>query len=402
MAEITVASIDAKLAKGEKLTPEENKFVMSMPPSGVVTAEEEAEEGIDWSKAENMDAPPKEKVEETPEAKSAREAKETEAKNKAALASRAKALGLSEEAKEEEIVAAEAKKKDEEDQKDPFVKIERELQKPEGQEKLEGFTDREKAYFYQMRRDRRARQKAEEERDKALFREVQLKSKIKPDEKPEDEDPLAILKGKEPTDFMTVADVIKVVEKITAAPKSKVPAPQEGVDPVRLRFLKMCDAEARTAHPEDYDAVMELTSELVNTNPEHLKKIAQAISGGENPAEVTYAIIKSDPEFANLFPGAQVKVKARDKKPDGSQPPQKSQAELDKEKKAQEAQEAMEKNKSKIKTSAHASGEVSEHSEGFTDGKVTYTTADLVKMSDLQFARVPKKIREAFLRSQGV
>jgi hypothetical protein len=169
-----------------------------------------------------------------------------------------------------------------------------------------------------------------------------------------------------------------------------------------MRFLKMCDAEARSAHPDDYDAVMELTAEIINTNPAHLTKIAEAIAGGENPAEVSYELIKSDPDFAKLFPAAQTKVKAREKKPDGTQPPQKTQAEIDKERKAREAQEAFEKNKNKAKTSAHAAGEAPEHSEGFTDGKVTYTAEQLMAMSDLQFARVPKKIRDAFLRSSGV
>ena len=53
---------------------------------------------------------------------------------------------------------------------DHFVKIERELQKPEGKENLTNFTPREKAYFSQMRRDRKTRQIAEEDRDKAPLR----------------------------------------------------------------------------------------------------------------------------------------------------------------------------------------------------------------------------------------
>ena len=51
---------------------------------------------------------------------------------------------------------------------DTLEKLERELQKPEGKADLSKFSPREKAYFHQMQRDRRAKQKAEAERDVAF------------------------------------------------------------------------------------------------------------------------------------------------------------------------------------------------------------------------------------------
>jgi hypothetical protein len=212
---ITVEAIEKKMDKGEALTPEETKFVMSMP-SGQGTPVTEDEKDIDWGKAENADVGRKKrdvKVEPSPEDKAAEEAK----KKKDVLAEKAKTLGLKEDATEADVVAEEKKKQSEADEKDPLVRIEREMQKPEGQEDLSGFTSREKAYFWRMRKDRKDRQKAEEERDAALFREVKRKKEDGgEDREPKEVDPLEELKSKKADDFMTVADVLKIFEKMSA------------------------------------------------------------------------------------------------------------------------------------------------------------------------------------------
>lgn len=391
---ITVKSIEQKIDKGEALTPEENTFIMSLPPGGADAQPGPDEKEIDWSEAENADKP---KV-KTPEQKKADDEKAMAAKKKQDQASKAKSLGLSETATEQEITAAETKKQQEDDAKDPLVKIEVELQKPEGQEDLSGFSPREKAYFFQMRKDRKSRQKAEEDRDAALFREVQLKKKTEKAPEAAPADPLAELKKKEPTDFMTVADVLKVIEGVKAAPAKTEEAAPAGPSPAQMRYFSLCDKEAAAEHPEDYAAVMDLTDEIINSNPEHLKQVAEAIKRGDNPAEKTYQLIKGDPEFAKLFPVAQTRVAARKKKPDAVKTPE----EIAKESKAQEAQDKLEQNKNKSKTTGHVSGsEEVDHSAGYTDGKVTYTSEQLMRMSDFQFARLPKKIRDAFLKDNG-
>lgn len=68
MAEITIESINAKLEK-EALTPEENKFVMSLPPDNASDGNRTSveEEEIVW--------PEKVEGEETPEEKAAIEKK---------------------------------------------------------------------------------------------------------------------------------------------------------------------------------------------------------------------------------------------------------------------------------------------------------------------------------------
>lgn len=305
-----------------------------------------------------------------------------------------------EEKKAEEVAAAPAAKKEvaaapAEESEDPFVKIERELAKPEGKEDLNNFTPREKAYYYQMRRDRKARQQAEADRDAALFREAQGK---KVPEKKEETAPDALeeLKKKDPTDFMTVADVLKVVDSI------KKPAEEPGkgkpaADPVRVAFLKYSENEARAKFPEDYDAVMELTEEILLSDEKSLIEVAKAMNAGDNPAIKSYELIKSHPDFAKLFPVAEAKIKARgqaDKKPDEkkeeTKPAAKSQAEIEKEKKALATEKALETNANKKKTTGNVEGGADAE-----DGEPSWD--EISKMSDKQFAKLPKKTRQKYL-----
>jgi len=355
-----------KLDKGETLTEAEEKYLLS---------EEPAAEGYKPGLTDEKEEPA------APEEKKPGEAAKPAEK------------------KEETKPAEGAKPTPEDDAKDPFIKIERELSKPEGQEDLKDFTGREKAYYYQMRRDRKARQKAEEDRDAALFRENQLKSKVPEEKKPEPVDPLAELKKKDPTDFVAVADVLKIVESIVnkqPEPK-KEDAPAAKSDPVRMGYLKMCEEKARVAHPEDYDAVMELTEDIMMTNEKYLIEVATAMNAGENPAIKSYELIKADPEFAKLFPAAEARVKGRaaagkkpEEKKEDPKPAGKTQAEIDKEKKALAAQEAFEKNQNKTKTT----GNLSSGTEA-EDGEPSME--EIAKMSDKEFRKLPKKTRQKYL-----
>lgn len=275
-------------------------------------------------------------------------------------------------------------------QEDSLLKLERELQKPVGQEKLDDFTPRERAYFYTMRKERKLRQDAESERD-AIKRQQVLKKKDEPDE-----DPVEKLKKRDPSEFMTVGEAVKLVEG-----RAKAADKDAGPDPVMRRLLIMSDKEARAAHPEDYDIVMELAEDLISKNQDHLLSIAEAIHAGDNPAEVTYALIKSDPEFSKLYPVAETRVAARKLGKDSSKPPAKEEP-IKKEEPAKEevseearrAQEAIEKNTNKPKTTGHV-GSVEDKPAG------EHTLEDIAKMPDREYRQLPKKERERFLREFG-
>lgn len=408
---VDIKALEAKIDKGEALTPDEEKFLMSdqkapaefqgnLPP----VTDEKVEDGKDPGKDEGKT--------EDEIAAAQKEADNKAAQEKAvkdALISRAKAAGLPETATEAEIIAAEKKKEEEIDENDPFYRVEQLLQKEEKdvtEQDLEKYTKREKAYYYQMRRDRKARQDAEAARDAALFNLAKLKKdgKLPEEGKPEDgkdgkppveeEDPL---KDREPTDFITIADLRALREKAIKNRRSGGGSILQA--PVVQSFLKICDEKAAAEHA-DYEEVLELTEEIIKTNPDYQKQVVDALIKGENPALKTYELIKADPEFAKLYPAAQVRVKARkaknpDKKNEEAPAAKtKTPEELKKEKEAQAAEDKLKENENKPKTSGHAEGK--DKIEG-TD----LTIEQIAAMSDREFSKLPKKVRERYLQLYG-
>lgn len=398
--EITLVLDDIieKANKNESLTAEEEQFLLE---SEGAPAEYEVQHQLAEEKEEEK--------EETAEEKAAREKKEKEEKEESPeeKAAREKKEKEEKESKEspEEKAAREKKEKEEQKPEDALVKIERELQKPEGQADLTDFTEREKAYFHQMKRDRAAKQKAESDLDAAKFRDIKAKKDKEAKEKKEaeekKEDPLAELKKRDQGDFMTVEDVVKILEKVQTKPAAKEKeeaAPKQ--DPMKVRFYVMCDAEARKEHSDDYDAVMELTDEIITPSEKYGAQVAQAMLDGKNPALVMYELIKADPEFAKLFPAAKTRVEARARlkaeKPEKKKEEKKEKTpeEIEKEKKAKEAQDLLEKNKDKTKTTGHAAG-----SEEAAAGNLTLE--QITNMSDAEFAALPKKTRDHYLKLYG-
>lgn len=268
-----------------------------------------------------------------------------------------------------------------------FQRLETELAKPEGKEDLTKFSKTEKAYFHRMRRDRELRQQAEADRDVALREVIKLKNPPPPPP-----DPFA---GKAADDVLTVEEARGLLAKVPP------PAPAEPPQPdARARhYLAMCEKEARASHPEDFDAVMELT-ELVDNDPVHLKELQTATNRGENPAEVMYQAIKRHKDFEDLLPAAQTRLKARKAAvaPPASPavpaaptpPPDTAKPKTE----AQKVQAALEENGARPKTTAHASAR---------EGKPTteHTLEDIAAMSDMEFARLPRHVRQNYLKQHG-
>lgn len=308
-------------------------------------------------------------------------------------------------AKKEEPAAKEEKKDDAPDEaEDVFVRLERELAKPEGQEDLKNFNDREKAYFHQMKRDRKKRQDAEALADAARKNELLAKKQLEESKKPKEEapDPLADLKKKDATDYMTVADVIKLVEGMQTKPKEEKKEDIEvpsAPDPKTVHYLKLCEKEGREAH-EDFDAVLELTEDVILSNPKHLMEVAKATQAGVNPAIKAYELIKADPEFAKLYPVATARIAARKSQNKTPEPakkeepkkeaPAKTQAELDAATRAKKAEEALETNAKKPKTTGNASASSESNDE--------INFEEMAKMPDAEFKKLPKKKRDRFLK----
>lgn len=276
-------------------------------------------------------------------------------------------------------------------------KLERELAKPEDQADLKDFTKREKAYYSQMRRDRKARQAAEAELDVTRRKLHQAQNPPPPPPDPFD--------GMGEDDVLTVKEMRERMKKQPpAAPPAAEQAPQ--VSPQHVRYLTLCENEARAAHPDDFDAVMELSDELVATDPAALREISEKTKAGENPAELMYQVIKRHKDFETLLPAAQIRANARLNKgaapaspasapaPAVPETPPVPPADPAKVQTAQSAQQALEKNGNKPKTTAHVSSR---------EGKpvAELTADDISRMSDLEFARLPRHVRDKYLREYG-
>lgn len=294
-----------------------------------------------------------------------------------------------------------------EEKKDFFERLEIEMDKPEGKEDVSDFTPREKAYFYRMRRDRKLRQQAEEDRDKALFRETKLKEVSTKKQEQEDDDPLKVLEGKEDDDFLTAGEVKKILEKGKKAKKDeeKQPDPDDASKTMQIRYLQMCEKEAvaeiKEKGDKDFYAVMELAEDLVTNDAQALKEIADRTKKGENPALVMYEVIKSNKDFEVLYPAAELRAKARAQKAEKkdtpvapSSAPALTPEDKAKEEKAKQAEKALEENSKQTKTTAHASSR-----EGKPASELTID--EISRMSDLEFARLPRQTRERYLRLYG-
>jgi hypothetical protein len=388
---VDLKAVEAKLDKNEKLSKEEEQFLMEnqSPPEGF--------------KSQGIVPEKEEPAKQTPEAKKAAEDKvAADKKAQDALIGRAKAAGLPETATEAEIQAAEIKKPPEDHRVD-MLKLETMLERKDDatDNDIQDWSAREKAYYWRMRREQKRATKAEEDRDMARFELSKLKKPAeKPAEEPKkEEDPF---EGKEPGDFLTVADAKKILVKSQEAATKKEEAPKSGLfieHPLIQSFLKRCDEEVSKAH-EDYEVAMELSQEIIGTNPDYQKKVAEALVKGENPALTMYELIKADPEFAKLLPAAQTRVAARkvkksDKAPDpAAKPKEKTPEELQQEKEAQAAEDKLKENAGKPKTSGHAEGKDGFEGSGLSLEQIT-------AMSDREFAKLGKKVREKYLELYG-
>ena len=363
--------INEKLSKGETLTSEEQTAILQ---------DEGAVDGYTKSDVQDMDLEDFDNDEPKKEEKPA----ESEVVNE-------KQKEQTQQQKQEEP------KVQPEGKEDFFVKLERELSKPEGKETLEHFTDREKAYFHQMRRDRKRAQKAEGELDVERRNRFKLEQQIKEPAVVKEPDPVDELKKKDPTDYLTVAEVLSLVDKINKPKEEpKKETKQEStIDNRQVHYLKLCEKEARETHPEDFDAVMELTEDIINNNPKHLIEVAKAMQAGENPAIKAYELIKGDTEFAQLYQVAKTKIEARDKAktpetPNKAQEEKSKQPDQKKVDEMKKAEEALKNNANKTKTTANV--------ESANDKGEELDFEEIAAMSDLEFSRLPKKKRALFLK----
>ena len=373
MADITEAGVQEKLNKGEALSKEETAFVMSGPPEGVA-----APVDTDPNKPEERDdviideeKPPSGKKDEDAE-------KPGEDKGKEAVEAEKK-TDDGKKAEASEKPEPEAPKKT--DDGTLHGKVEKEIDKPDGQEDLSGFSEREKGLFYEMKKSRKRAQKAEEDRDALMFERIKA-AKLAQEgktEKPVEEEEDLFGKDADPDDFPTVGKLREITKKAgereSAARRARDRAITVRLSEMTARQIVEVRSESGKDAP-DYDEVMELAPVIVEGNPDYQKQIYDAYVKGKNAALLTYDIIRKDPKFTALF------------KPSAEAP-----KEAPKKDTADEGKKTLEKinaNEKKPKTSGSGGA-------GGGEGGEEYTFEQLLRMTSGQFKKVPKTVRDKFL-----
>jgi len=352
--------IETKIEKGEDLTEEETKLFMS----GEMEAEPD-EEGVWDAKEDKEDTTDSEKEEtETTETEDTTDSKEEKKEEES-----------SEEVVAEKTTTEEPKSEDDLD----LNGLETELAKPLGQEDLKGFNKKEQAYFWQMRRDRQARQKAEMERDELRFAEARRKAVEDAKEKTVETDTVH-----DPDDFVTYGDLQKIKE-----PRKDAKTEPSAEIAWREQYVNMCEVVAKQQF-EDYQEVIECADSIVATSRVYQKQVVESMNRGENPAIFMYHLIKGDPEFDKALPIAKARLEAK-----GIKTQKEKEVDTSKEEKAKEVEAKIKKNENKPKTSGHHSG-----SEAETDKFPTLES--ISDMSDEEFAALPKNKRDAILKKYGV
>jgi hypothetical protein len=373
--------IQKKLDKGEKLSDDETYAVMAMTPDeeeALKYGDKPSEEDIDEAFDESIDVDKKNKgnkedEEETEDAEETGEEKGDESGEE-----------------DKEKVEDEKPKQPKDDtpadvgerQELNIDRLNEELEKAPGQEDLKSFSKKEQAYFWQMRRDRQARQKAELEKDELRRELLRVKTST---QKTEDTTP-----GEhEPDDFVTFKDLQKLGKEKTAEPQV-----QSGGDVFRNHAIAMWEKEAAGMY-SDYQEVSACAEDIVANSTVYQNQVLESLQRGENPAVFMYHLIKSDPDFESVLPKARMRLAPRAAAAKANtEAANKQKTDTAKIEKAKIVEEKINKNTKKPKTSGHYSG-----SEAETDKFPS--VEDVVSMSDAEFAALPKAKRDALLKKYG-
>jgi len=401
--------VEQKIQSGEELTAEETKFVMSYPNpeeggSVVVSPDPEEDDAFDDMEEEDnskQDEDITSEEEEDAASGEKQDAKETpdpkEKKEKAPEDSEAGS-----EKKEKKQDEAEGKQEAKSKPESLADKLEKELQKPEGQEDLSEFSDREKGLYYELRNERRKRQQAQEELDVIKFNNIKKENEAKQaqdTEKIEGEIKEAaerlneLLEGGD-SEMLTKAEakeMLDLYKKISSAKSTDPGSQAESIAASRKSFIRMAEMNARDiienrrlkgSEMPDYEEVLKHGPDIIDTNEQYKKQLLEAYEKGKNPALLAYDLIRNDDKFKTLY-GKEEQAKGK-------------KGNSEDEDEGKKTLKKINNNLKKPKTSgAHGGG-----ADTFEDNKGNkYSASQLLAMSTSDFRKVPKAVRDKFLKN---
>ena len=334
---IDIEAVLEKVDKGEALTEAEQREVMGQPHT---------ELDVDESEDIKIEAEARDDAELAAEDADTADTSEATEKDD----------GEEQEAKEPDTDAG----KETADDAVDAEKVKEQADKPDGKEDVSGLNERERGLFYDLRHEREKRQAAESERDTLKFRELKRQQETEAEEEPEDDD------------FLNKKQVEKRVNNAMSAIQQQHQA----------QMTALWIREGVREHP-DLHQVVDLGEQLIAANPSHQEKIAEAYRAGDNPALVTYDLIKNDPGFAAILEKS------------GITPKEEPKEEVKKPK-----PEAV-KNAEKLKENAEKT-RVTGNTGGGEDTKSGELTIDYIRsLSDAEFKALPFAKRQQILQKIG-
>lgn len=290
-----IEQISEKVKAGEKVSDSDLKELMSTPniePQSVISRQEEDSD----SEADSKDESNQEDGAET----HAKKDSEDESKKEESDAETSEATKETDDKKD-------VKPAKETNEADLRKKLEAELDKPYGEEDLSDYSSRERALFFEMRRERRKRQETQEELDLFKFRDLKKKAETLDDSKEEKDstkqEPDDLFSGRDEEEFLTVGDVKKILAKQSKDPISKDVTPEvkkhlQGLHEQNMKLLqKTWFLEGQQKHPSDFMDVLDLASDLLDGDKKAEEEIQETAKRGGNPALTTYNLVKAHPKF---------------------------------------------------------------------------------------------------------
>lgn len=344
--EPNTATLEEKIASGAELTEAEKAEVMGAPADTPVKEDAEDTEQ-DTGEEETPNTGLKKEEESEAEEKTEDEEKPEDSPSE----------------KTDEPDTSDKKSETDEDFK---KRLDTELDKDPGDENLDDFTPRERAYFFEVRRERRKRQEKQRELDLLKFKDLQKQAQEteKADEADAEEDPF---KERDDDEFMTISDVKKILAKQT--PK-KPTEENKLIERHQQVILENWMLEGQLKCGDDFRDVVSMAETILAGDKDADEEIRTVASSGKNAAITAYNLIKASPKYEEI---------------------RKKRASKEAEAKSNEERaDRIEKNSKKPKTTGHGGGGAIPPGE--------YTFDEIVNMSDEDYAKLSPKKREKILR----
>jgi len=337
--------IEEKLDKGEALTADEEKLI-----DGPADPVEEIDPETIILKKEEKDSKPA----DTPAEKDAKvpEAKEKEGTDAAATEAERKKL------------------------------IEEAAEKPLDEVDIKDYSPKERALFFELRKERRKRQESQAETDTLKFQRAKEEAKAQLEreraaaeakaKEEADHDPF---QGLEDDDLLTAGQIKKIL-----AGRKEPSKPILAEDP-KLQKLQMENwvLKARDKAP-DLALVLPHADSLLINDEDAKAEVADVVRRGGNAVLATYNLIKSHPKW----PEIEAKMKA-----DGGSTEQQKKAD-EEARTNKERAERIETNKKKPVTTGSGGGAAASGD---------YSIQEILDMPEFQFAKLPKSQRDRILET---